>query len=93
MSKTQLQLRVDEETKKDASAVYQDLGLTLSDAVNVFLKKSISAGGFPFDVRKSPFELRMDQATKEYEAYLAAPEKYESYDNAHDMIEGIMDEV
>ena len=93
MNKTQLQLRVDEEIKKKASAIYQDLGLSLSDAVNVFLRKSISAGGFPFDVRKSPFEQRMDQATEEYEAYLTAPEKYESYDTAHDMVEGILNEI
>lgn len=91
--KTQLELRVDDDIQKNASAVYQDLGLTLSDAVNVFLKKSVLAGGFPFDVRKTQFEMRMEEASKEYEEYLATPEKYKAYDSAHEMLEDILDEV
>ncbi len=90
--KTQLQLRVDENIKKSAMDIYQDLGLTLSDAVNVFLKKSISVGGFPFDVRKSQFELSMDEASKEYEAFLSAPDKYKQYESAHEMFEDISSE-
>ena len=91
--KTQLQLRIDENTKKEASDLYQDLGLTLSDAVNVFLKRSVSVGGFPFEVRKTQYELRMDEISSEYDDYIKSPEQYTSYDNAHDMIEAILDEV
>lgn len=53
MEKTALQVRVNSETKKAAAKTYENLGLTLSDAVNVFLTMSVKVGGFPFDV-KSP---------------------------------------
>lgn len=45
-----LQVRVDKETKKQASAIYASLGMDLSTAVRVFLKKSILIGGMPFEV-------------------------------------------
>ena len=45
-----LQVRVDKETKEQASAIYASLGMDLSTAVRVFLKKSILIGGMPFEV-------------------------------------------
>lgn len=45
-----LQVRVDKETKKQASAIYASLGMDLSTAVRVFLRKSILIGGMPFEV-------------------------------------------
>jgi len=44
-------IRIDENVKADATAVLSDLGLTLSDGVNVFLRKLIAERGFPFEVR------------------------------------------
>jgi DNA-damage-inducible protein J len=88
--KTPLQLRVDDNVKKDASDLFSDLGLSLSDAVNVFLKKAVVEGGFPFEVKKTPFEMRMDEATREMKAYEKHPEDYTAYDSADVMIEDIM---
>jgi len=44
-------IRIDERVKEDATAVLSDLGLTLSDGVNVFLRKLIAEHGFPFEVK------------------------------------------
>lgn len=46
-----LTIRIDPEIKRECEGIYGDLGINLSTAVNVFLRKSIRAGGFPFDVR------------------------------------------
>ena len=37
--------------KADAAAVYAPWGISLSDAINIFLAKSIEVGGLPFDMR------------------------------------------
>ena len=37
-----LQIRIEEELKNQAGAIYNELGMDLSTAVRMFLKKSIS---------------------------------------------------
>ncbi|MDR2849265.1 MAG: type II toxin-antitoxin system RelB/DinJ family antitoxin [Verrucomicrobiota bacterium] len=46
-------IRIDEKVKEEATAVLSDLGLTLSDGVNVFLRKLVAERGFPFAVKTS----------------------------------------
>ena len=48
---TVLQVRLDEDLKDQATIVYEQLGLDLSSAVRMFLKKSVAVNGIPFDVR------------------------------------------
>lgn len=38
----------DEETKRWATELYARLGMSLSTAINVFLRQSIAVGGMPF---------------------------------------------
>lgn len=46
-------VRMDSDMKKQCEALYGALGVNLTTAINVFLRKSLSEGGFPFDVRLS----------------------------------------
>ncbi|MCI2085274.1 MAG: type II toxin-antitoxin system RelB/DinJ family antitoxin [Olsenella sp.] len=45
---------VEPQIKSEASEVYARWGMSLSDAVNTFLIKSIEVGGLPFDMRPEP---------------------------------------
>lgn len=51
MSSTNVTVRTDSDVKRECEGIYGALGMSLSTAINVFLRKSIRAGGFPFDVR------------------------------------------
>ena len=51
MGSTNLTVRMDADVKQECEAIYGALGMNLSTAINVFLRKSILEGGFPFDVR------------------------------------------
>lgn len=42
--------RTSEETKARATEIYARWGLSLSDAINAFLVKSIDVGGMPFSM-------------------------------------------
>ena len=46
--------RTSAEVKEKAAEVYAKWGLSLSDAINVFLVKSIEVGGLPFAMRREP---------------------------------------
>ena len=46
-----LQVRLDEDLKNKATAVYNELGIDLSTAVRMFLKRSVVEGGIPFSTR------------------------------------------
>ena len=48
---TVLQVRVDDELKNQALAIYNALGIDLSTAIRMFLKKSVMVGGIPFDTK------------------------------------------
>jgi DNA-damage-inducible protein J len=50
-----LNLRIEPEIKADAEKLFGSFGLTVTDAVNVFLRQSLIRGGFPFEiVRNKP---------------------------------------
>lgn len=46
-----LQVRIEDDLKDQASAIYNELGIDLSTAVRMFLKKSILVGGIPFETK------------------------------------------
>ncbi|MBP9864569.1 type II toxin-antitoxin system RelB/DinJ family antitoxin [Patescibacteria group bacterium] len=45
-----LQIRIDEKTKRDGKKVLDALGLDMSSAVKIFLKRLIAQQGIPFPV-------------------------------------------
>ena len=44
-------VRIDIDIKKQCYAMYGELGINLTTAINVFLRQLLRVGGFPFDVR------------------------------------------
>ena len=59
---TNLNIRVDSSTKKQAEELFSDLGLSMSSAINVFLKQAISRNGMPFEVvRREDFYSNFNQ--------------------------------
>jgi DNA-damage-inducible protein J len=53
MAKTSsLNIRIDPETKAGAERLFGMFGITVTDAVNMFLHKSLMVGGLPFELRQ-----------------------------------------
>ena len=46
-----IQFRTDEVTKMQSVEIFQQLGITMSDAINMFLRQSILQGGLPFELK------------------------------------------
>lgn len=50
MSTTMVQFRVEEDLKREATALYEKIGLDLPSAMRMFLKQSLLANGLPLKV-------------------------------------------
>jgi DNA-damage-inducible protein J len=48
---TNINISVDSEVKKEAQIVFEELGLDMDTAINVFLKQSIKERALPFYLR------------------------------------------
>lgn len=46
-----INIRVNEEVKKEVEAIYKEIGLNMSTAINLFLKKCILEQGIPFELK------------------------------------------
>ncbi len=52
MAKISTNISIDAEVKKQAQELFADLGLDLSTAINIYLKKAVAEQGIPFDVTR-----------------------------------------
>ena len=48
----QVNFRIDDETKRRADKLFADLGMTMSGAITIFIKRSLDYQGLPFAVQK-----------------------------------------
>ena len=70
MSTSTLQIRIDDNLKEQATALFDRLGLDLPTAVRIFLKKAVSENGVPFELKDTA-----QISTKGYESMLALNEE------------------
>lgn len=83
MAKTAtINMRVDPKVKADAESIFSSLGMTLTEAINVFLHKSVMEGGLPFDVRRPRYNAETEAAMREARDIMSGKIPAESYDSA-----------
>jgi DNA-damage-inducible protein J len=46
-----MSIRIDPQVKADVEAIYSRYGLSITEAINIFLHQSRNVGGLPFDLR------------------------------------------
>lgn len=66
MSKTDtLHIRVEPRVKKEAEETLRDLGLSITEAINVFLTQVILNDGIPFEIKKPRYNKETIQAIED----------------------------
>lgn len=78
------QIRIDSKVKEQASALFADLGLDMSGAVNIFLRQCILRGGLPFSVELPRYSEEVLAAIAEAKAISRDPD-VKGYDNLDDL--------
>ena len=65
-------LRINPDVREEIEKIYEKNGLTLTQAVNIFIQQSINAGGLPFAVTEDNAEYIKAQSMKRLMAELDA---------------------
>ena len=52
-----LNIRIDDDLKKQASDLFKELGMNMTTAVTMFLQQAVTDKGLPFIIRKSDEDL------------------------------------
>lgn len=59
---TQMNIRIDENVKARAEVLFDELGLNMTTAVNMFIKASLRDNGIPFELKTDPFYSEQNMA-------------------------------
>lgn len=54
MANVNITIRMDEDLKKKADVLFDELGMSFTTAINVFVKQSLREGRLPFEVTTKP---------------------------------------
>ena len=56
MSKSSVTIRMDSDLKRDAEKLFQQLGLNMTTAFNIFASQAVREQGIPFNITMQPNE-------------------------------------
>ena len=88
MAKTaNLNIRIDPDIKENAEKLFKNFGITVSDAVNIFLRQSLMAGGLPFDMKLIRYNAETEAAIKEASLIATGQLKAKGYPSARALFE------
>ncbi len=79
MAKVSTNITIDAEVKKQAQELFADLGMDLSTAINIYLKKALAEQGIPFEVSRGVPNKDPAAAMEEVKKMEEHPEKYTGY--------------
>lgn len=84
MATVQTQIRIDEDLKKQAVELFNQLGLDMSSAMNIFLKQCVLRNGLPFNVELPHYKQEVIEAMQEAKQISSNPntKKYNSFSEA-----------
>ncbi|MBR4417372.1 MAG: type II toxin-antitoxin system RelB/DinJ family antitoxin [Victivallales bacterium] len=81
-------IRLDTELRKEAEALFSDLGMSLATAFQIFLKQAIQEQGLPFPVKKKQPNKVTLAAMKEALEIAESPDA-QTYSSASELIEDL----
>lgn len=90
MAKTEtINIRIEPSLKKQAEETLNYLGLTMSEAVNLFFKQVVINDGIPFEIKKPKYNRKTLKAMKEAEKISKHPERYKQFNNFDELWEDL----
>lgn len=85
-----INVNVPTEVKKESNIIFNNLGLNMSTAINMFLKRVIYERGIPFEVKEPRPTNELLDALQELEYMEKHPNEYKSYTNIEDLKRDLM---
>ena len=85
---TNFTVRLDSRVKADAEKLFNDLGMTLSGAFNIFLHQALLVQGLPFPVRKETPNRKTLDAMREAVALADNPDS-KTYSSVAELMQDV----
>ena len=79
-----INVRIEPEVKANVEKLFSSFGITVSDAINIFLYKSLMEGGLPFEVKQPRFNAETEEAIQEARDIMSGKIKVKKYDSIDD---------
>lgn len=89
MATSPTQIRIDKDVKKQATNLFNDLGMDMSSAVNIFLRQCILRGGLPFSVELPQYSEETLKAMAEAKI-ISSSEDTPSYSSIDDLKKALL---
>lgn len=91
MATSSINVRVDENLKKDAEKLLNELGLNLSSAINIYLKKMVQTQSIPFIIGR--YNPETEAAMREANDILSGRAYAKSYSSARELFDELDREI
>lgn len=93
MAKISTNISIDSETKRQAQALFSELGLDLSTAVNLFLRQAVRERGIPFVISAEVPNAETQAAIREVRQMSKSPGIGKTFDSVDSMMEALLADV
>lgn len=87
-----INVRVTKDVKAQAEELFASFGITLSEAINMFLHKSLMVEGLPFDLKQPKYNKETIAAFKEAEDILSGKIPAKRYNSVSEMMDDVFKE-
>lgn len=93
MSKTaNINVRIDPVFKSEVENLFGSFGMSVTEAINIFLHMSVIEGGLPFEVRQPKYNAETEAAIKEARDIMHGKINAKRYDSVDDMFKDALEE-
>jgi DNA-damage-inducible protein J len=93
MATVNVTVRIDKELKREAEELFDDLGLTMSSAITVFIKQAVRQQKIPFELSRNIPNRETLEALEEARRIASGELEVKSYTDAKEMFNDILNEV
>ncbi len=94
MAKTaNINLRIEPQKKAQDEALFSSFGISVTDAINIFLNMSIMEGGFPFEIKQPRYNRETELAILEARKILDGSIQSKGYNSLSELLSDLDDEV
>ena len=89
MATVNMSIRMDTELKKQADAMFSDMGLNMTTAMNMFLRQVVRQGRIPFEIATDIPNAETVAAIKEMDDMLSGKIPAKRYSNIKELFEDL----
>lgn len=87
MAQTSISIRIDEDIKKEAEILFNNLGMNMTTAVNIFVRQALNERAIPFKIKENTPNNETLEAMKEAEQIIKSGQR--RFNNANEMFKDL----